>query len=241
MDAVSNKINTNLIGLVNQDKKSDFSIMGLGRNLNLNSIAQQQIDKVITSNSFNDTGQQPVAYRQEGQAGHGNLIIQDGVNIQGYIADVPDNFNVADSGANKRCKLINEGLPKEAKVCLGFDNQIPVEGDVDFVAVNDKWYKIRNGTAIVSQDEESNIAIAPKGASFSSYGISPNFDIDPNRGLKDNLAGSGNVVHEVNDNPLFWSSPPDSLEPAQYLNRLHNESGIGPLPVKPPAVPDTSI
>lgn len=49
MDAVSNKINTNLIGLVNQDKKldfsikSDFSIMGLERNLNLNSIAQQQI------------------------------------------------------------------------------------------------------------------------------------------------------------------------------------------------------
>lgn len=219
--------------------KNDFSINSLGKDLNLSAIAQQQADQVI--HPFNGEFLQPIAYRQEDEAGHGNLIIQDGATIQGYIADMPDNFNINENDKDKNCKLINEGLPKEAKVCVGSDNNIPEAGDVDFVAINDKWYKIRSGTAIVSKDSAGNTIIEPKGASIGSYGVSPNFDIDPNKSLKDNLAQSSSVVHEVNDNPLPWSNPPDSLEPAQYLNRLNNESGIGPLPVKPPVVLDNSI
>lgn len=188
----------------------------------LDSLTQNQIQKISTNNEF-----RPAAYREEGTAGHGNLIIEGDAKIQGYVADMPASFNPNNNSTQEqRCKKINEGQAKEAIVCVGSNNNILPEGDVDFVAINDKWYKIRSGTAIVSKDPDTNeTTIKPKGAIVGSIGIDSTIS----------------AVHEVNKNPWLWSDPPKSVEPAQYLNRLNSEQGLAPLPVQPPPVPDSSI
>lgn len=188
----------------------------------LSSLAQSQIHQMNKNDEF-----RPAAYREEGTAGHGNLIIEGDAKIQEYVADMPENFNPNnDSSQERRCKKINEGQAKEAIVCVGSNNNIPPEGDVDFVAVNDKWYKIRSGTTIVSKDPDTNeTTIKPNGVAIGAFGLDP-------------IPGA---VHEVNKAPWPWSNPPKSVEPAQYLNRLDNEQGLAPLPIKPPPVLDSSI
>ena len=184
------------------------------------------------------------AYREKGEAGHGNLIIEDGSTIQGYIADMPESFEIkANQTETRHCKAINHdnetGDP--AIVCVGSDNQIPKDGDVDLVATGNEWYKIRSGTAIVGKDPETgNPSVYPDGVKIKPYlGVHPSSSWNPEKGVWDNLSNSGSVVHKVNDNPLPWSSPPKSLQPAQYLNRLNNEAELGPLPVSPPEIPPT--
>lgn len=189
--------------------------------------------------------QQPLqlaAYIEEGKAGHGNLIIEKGAKIQGYVTDMPDDFDTqTKQPETRKCGQINQNSQsgEAATVCVGSDNQIPEEGDVDFVAINNKWHKIRSGTAVVSKDEKTNEhSIEPKGMDlWSPYGVHPNTSWDIEKSIKDNLSRSGSVVHEVNNNPVLWSNPPVSIEPAQYLNRLNEETHIGPLPVPPPPIP----
>lgn len=118
------------------------------------------------------------AYREEGQAGHGNLIIEDGAKIQGYVADMPDDFDIkANQAETRKCKSINQDgeTGEPATVCVGSDNQIPEQGDVDFVATEGQWYKIRTGTAIVSKDPNTDVnSIEPKGMDMgSSLGVFP--------------------------------------------------------------------
>lgn len=207
---------------VSNDKNSKYFAALMNMPMGLDLLTHGQIQQVNTNNGFH-----PIAYRKEGTAGHGNLVIEGDAKIQGYVADMPEDFNPNNnSSQDRRCKKINEGQEKEAIVCVGSNNNIPPEGDVDFVAINDKWYKIRSGTAIVSQDPDTNeTTIKPKGVAIGAFGLDP----------------TPSILHEVNKNPWLWSDPPKSIEPAQYLNRLNSEQGLAPLPVKPPTVPETSI
>ncbi|MFM2320076.1 MAG: hypothetical protein RLZZ215_2697 [Pseudomonadota bacterium] len=235
----NNESNKSVNSDIKNEKNSKRFAAIMNIPMGLESLTQSQVQQVNKTSEF-----QSVAYREEGTAGHGNLVIEGDAKIQGYVADMPANFNLETQATEgQRCKKINEGQEKEAIVCIGSNNNIPPEGDVDFVAINDKWYKIRSGTAIVSQDPNTNeTIIRPKGASIGTFGISPNLDWDPNKDWKNNLSDSGSVVHEVNNqSPFPWSSPSKSLEPVQYLNRLNTEQGLAPLPVTPPPAPDASI
>lgn len=192
---------------ISDDKNSQLFLAIMNRPMGLDSLTQSQIQQMNTN-----TGSLPIAYREEDTAGHGNLMIEGDAKIQGYVADMPESFNPSNSSSEeRRCKKINEGQEKEAMVCVGSDNNIPPEGDVDFVAINDKWYKIRSGTAIVSKDPDTNeTTIKPKGVNIGYLGVSPTLDWDMGKDWKNNLSNSGSVVHEVNNNHFPWSSPPNS-------------------------------
>jgi len=186
--------------------------------------------------------QQPLvlaAYREEGQAGHGKVEIEEGAMIQGYVADMPEDFDVqAGQTTTRSCKPINEdGTTGEpAIVCIGSDNQIPEKGDVDFIASDGEWYKVRTGTAIISKDPDTGAqSVEPKGLDFGlPYGVYPGFDWDSDKTIFDNLSQNGNTVHKADESPFPWNTPPKSLQPTQYLHRLNQEEGLGPLPVPPP-------
>lgn len=180
------------------------------------------------------------AYRTEGQAGHGNLILGANVQLQGYISDLPEDYDIEanrehDQQLGRRCKHINIGTINEAKVCVGTNNHLPEKGDHDFILVDNQWYKLRTGTVYVSRNQDGTHHLEPVGvdiipSEIAIYRISEAIN---------ELKKIPTIIHQVDSQNSIGAelayilSNKPRREPVDYLHRLHNEQGIGPLPVMP--------
>ncbi|MEK8019718.1 MAG: RHS repeat-associated core domain-containing protein, partial [Candidatus Parabeggiatoa sp.] len=85
-----------------------------------------------------------LGFKSPGEFGHGNLVIHEGVQIGGYIIDLPN-----------------------GSIDTGLNNNLPIGSDMDFFYVNDQWYKIKHGTVHLYLDDCGKVRIeAEQGAAM---------------------------------------------------------------------------
>jgi len=120
--------------------------------------------------------------------GRGDLVIGPGVEVGAWVAD-------------------RKGVNKPV---AGFGNDIPSDVDLDFLYINDQWYKIKHGTIYLDESECGIVEIS----------VRPWSKVFPT------------MVYPADNPPPGWRSK-DGDAPVDYLNRVFGENSDTPLPGLP--------